>query len=42
MRRFVRKNLDTVSLERREPILDAIFDKAMNGIVIDDLMEAAS
>jgi 2-polyprenyl-6-methoxyphenol hydroxylase-like FAD-dependent oxidoreductase len=40
MRPFVCKNQDMVSLERREPIPDAIFDEAKNAIVIDDLLDA--
>jgi 2-polyprenyl-6-methoxyphenol hydroxylase-like FAD-dependent oxidoreductase len=40
MRPFVRKNQDMVSLERREPIPDDVFDDAKNSIVIDDLIDA--
>ena len=40
MRPFVRKNQDKVSLQRREPIPDDVFDEAKNAIVIDDLMGA--
>ena len=39
MRPFVRKNQDMVSLERRAPIPDDIFDEAKNALVIDDLMD---
>jgi 2-polyprenyl-6-methoxyphenol hydroxylase-like FAD-dependent oxidoreductase len=42
MRPFVRKNQDMVSLERREPIPDDVFDEAKNAIVLDDLVAAAS
>ena len=38
MRPFVRKNQDMVSVERREPIPDDIFDEAKNAITIDDLI----
>jgi 2-polyprenyl-6-methoxyphenol hydroxylase-like FAD-dependent oxidoreductase len=41
MRPFVRKNQDMVSLERREPIPDAVFDEAKNAIVLDDLLDRA-
>lgn len=37
---FVRKNQDMVSLERREPIPDDIFDEAKNAIAIGDLIDA--
>jgi 2-polyprenyl-6-methoxyphenol hydroxylase-like FAD-dependent oxidoreductase len=40
MRPFVRKNQDMVSIERREPIPDDLFDEAKNAIVIDDLLDA--
>jgi len=38
MRPFVRKNQDMLSMERREPIPDDIFDEAKNAIAIDDLV----
>jgi hypothetical protein len=40
MRPFVRKNQGIVSLERREPIPDDVFDDAKNSIVLDDLIDA--
>ena len=40
LRPFVAKNQDMVSLERRAPIPDDVFDEAKNAILIDDLMEA--
>jgi 2-polyprenyl-6-methoxyphenol hydroxylase-like FAD-dependent oxidoreductase len=40
MRPFVRKNQDMLSVERRAPIPDDVFDEAKNSIVIDDLMDA--
>jgi 2-polyprenyl-6-methoxyphenol hydroxylase-like FAD-dependent oxidoreductase len=38
MRPFVLMNQDMVSVERQGPIPDDVFDRAKNGIVIDDLL----
>lgn len=38
MRPFVLENQDMVSVERRTPIPDDVFDHAKNAIVLDDLM----
>ena len=40
MRPFVLMNQDMVDVERKEPIPDDVFDRAKNGIVLDDLFSA--